>query len=307
MTQESLRIDRLGRIFALCLAANLVVGQATAVGDGTAVRLTAVIGEAALEDQPIEPRSHVTEGASITTGDDGNLAMLVDEDAVVELCAKTEMKLMRDEENGTRIIEVGAGTTRIILDPDADVGTLQIVTPAMVATLMGTAVYVTVDPTTGESTIVSEDHAVKLESRDPNVKGSTVINGNQKLTMKPGEAPPEKPEEVSDEEMEKIAECLKDIHGAAVANSKSGSSKPEDRMAAVDGDLALLPLPPFDPLDPGNDPLGEGPNDPNIEPFNTFPDDIPDYIPEPGDDLGFPEPCGDIPGDGCFPFPDPQF
>jgi len=284
MTRESLRIDRLGRMLALCLSANLIVGTAAAVDETAAVRLTAVIGDAALEDRPVEPNSNVTEGASITTGDDGNLAMLVDEDAVVELCAKTEMKLQRDEETGTRTIEVGAGTTRIILDPKADVGSLQIVTPAMVATLMGTAVYVTVDAATGESTIVSEDHAVRLESRDPNVLGSTVINGKQKLTMKPGEAPPEKPEDVSDEDIEKISECLKDIHGAAVANSKSGSSKPEDRMAALDGELFFFPLPPFDPLDPSDDPLGEPPNDPNIETFNVYPNEFEDNRPpEPTD------------------------
>jgi hypothetical protein len=304
MTHESSRIHEIGRIVALCFAATLIVEPAAAVGDGTSGgRLTAVIGEAAVANEPIEPEAYLREGASITTGDDGNLAMLVDEDTVVELCAKTEMKLMRDEETGSRIIEVGAGTTRIIVDPNADVGKLQIVTPAWVATLMGTVVYVTVDPTTGESTLVSEDHAVNLKSSDPNIKGNTVVNGNQKLTMRPGDAPPEKPEDIDQDELDKISECLKDIHGAAVANSKSGSSKAEDRLAAVDGNNLLLPFPPFDPLDPSNDPLGEGPNDPDIEPPNLIP--IDDLL-NPGDDLGYPEPCGDIPGDGCFPFPQPN-
>lgn len=283
MIHEPSRIQRIGRIVALCLAATLAAGSAAA--NDAAARLTAVAGGAALADRPIDPSSNISEGASITTGDDGNLAMLVDEDAVVELCAKTEMKLLRDEEKGTRIIEVGAGTTRIIVDPDSDADSLQIVTPAMVATLLGTAVYVTVDPNTGETTIASEDHAVKLESRDPNITGSTVINGNQKLTMRPGEAPPETPENIDEEDLAKIAECLKDMHGAALASSRSRSSKAEDRLAAADGQIALLPFVPFDPLDPLDDPLGEPPNDPNIEPPNIVGEDgiLPDPPQEPTD------------------------
>jgi len=124
---------------------------------------------------------------------------------------------------------------------------------------------------------------VKIESRDPNVKGSTVINGMQKLSMRTGEAPPENPDDVDEEDLAKISECLKDIHGAAVAYSRKGA-KAEDRMAAVDGQVALLPIPPFDPLDPLDDPLGEPPNDPNIEPPNIVGEEglMPDP-PEPTD------------------------
>jgi hypothetical protein len=291
MTDESSRNHRRVRIAGLCLASILVAGPAAS---GTpAGRLTAVIGDATLADRPIDPRSNVTEGASITTGGDGNLAMLVDEDAVVELCAETEMKLLRDETSGTRVIEVGAGTTRIIVDPDTDLGTLQIVTPAMVATLMGTAVYVTVDPVTKETTLISEDHKVKLESRDPNVHGSTIVDGNQKLTMRPGEPPPENPENVDEDDLTNISECLKDIHGAAVATSRSGSSKAENRMAAVDGQITLLPptsLSPPDLFDPNQDPPGD---DPIVEPDIQAPNVVAverTITPEATDGGTFPQP-----------------
>jgi hypothetical protein len=291
MTHERLRDHRIGLVAVLCLAANLVVWPA--FGADHAGRLTAVIGEASLADRPIEPRSNVTEGASIVTGEDGNLAMLVDEDAVVELCAKTEMKLLRDEDTGTRIIEVGAGTTRIIVDPNTDIGKIQIVTPAMVATLMGTAIYVTVDPVTKESTLISEDHRVKFQSGDPNVAGSTIINGMQKLTMRPGEPPPENPEDVDEDDLMKVSECFKDTHGAAVASDRSESEDDTlNRMAAVDG---KIPLPPWRPGPP--DPQGPDPGDPDIESPNV-------HLPEIGDDLAG-SAC-DPPSDACLGFPNPD-
>jgi len=257
-------------------------------------------------DRSLEQQQSVPEGASIQTGDEGNLAMLIDDDAVVELCAKTEMKLLRDEETGARIIEVGSGTTRIILDPDADVGSLQIISPVMVATLMGTAVIVTVDPETGETTIASEDHKLKVEPRDPNIKGTTIVDGKQKATLAAGQAPPASADDVDDEELEKMAECLKDLHGAAVANSSNKNNAP-DRMAAIDGDTTLPPwvAPPGDP--PGGPP-GEDPTDPDLQPPDIDPDpfdpDMMDDMMDPGDD--FPNPCEDIPGDFCFPFPEEQ-
>jgi len=282
----------------VCLAAALVVGAP--VSAETGAQLTAVIGDATQGDRSLAQRGTVTEGASIETGEEGNLAMLVDDDAVVELCAKTEMKLLKDEATGTRIIEVGSGTTRIIVDPNADVGSLQIVSPVMVATLMGTEIIITVDPVTKETTIASKDHKLKAEHRDPDIKGSTIVDGHQKLTMKAGEAPPPNADEANDEELEKMAECLKDIHGAAVASSGKKNKAP-DRLAAVDGQVTL---PPWiqDPANPTDDPPGDDHTDPGIQPTDIDdPVEMMDDMMNPGDD--FPDPCGDIPADGCFPFP----
>jgi ferric-dicitrate binding protein FerR (iron transport regulator) len=293
----------------LCLAVALTAG--TAMGDSVggeiavpapgSARLTAVSGDTSLGGDPVDRRSDLGDQAAIQTGEDGNAAMLVDEDNLVELCASTKMKLKRHPESGGRIIEVGAGTTRIIVEPGSTDEPLQISTPAAIATILGTVVYVTVDPATGETTIASEDHPVKIESSDPDIKGSTTINGMETLTMRPGEAPGAKPEKLAKSVLENLSGCLKDIHGDALAFDRTYvADKAQERMAAADAEVVDLPLvglgPPVGP--PMEGPGEEGIEDPAdvIEPLDIV--DLPDE-----DMFDLPEGCGEIPGDACFPFP----
>jgi hypothetical protein len=70
-----------------------------------------------------------------------------------------------------------------------------------------------------------------------------------------------------------------------------------------DGELLTLSValePPVGPTidDPGND---DPPDVPPLDPWDSEdPSDIPDDFP-------LPEPCGPIPGDGCYPFPTDQY
>ena len=140
-------------------------------------------------------------------------------------------------------IEVGAGTTRIIVEPGSSDEPIQISTPAAIATILGTVVYVTVDPVTGETTIASEDHPVKIESSDPSISGSTTINGMETLTMRPGEAPAAKPQRMAKSVLQNLGGCLRDIHGDALAFDRATvADRVPDRMAAADAEVVDLPL-----------------------------------------------------------------
>ena len=169
---------------ALCLTA--LAGAAA--GAETAARVTGLSGGASAGGTPMNLSGALGDGTSIQTAEDGNAAMLIDQNSLVELCSSTVMTLSRHPDTGNRVIHVGAGTTRIIVEPRSDEEHIQIHTPAAIATILGTIVYVTVDPLSGETTIAS-DKPVKVESADQNVAGSVTLSGSEQITMRPGEAP----------------------------------------------------------------------------------------------------------------------
>ena len=94
---------------ALCAIFLLVAGAASAAE--TAARVTAVVGGANVGDAAVDRSVPVGEDASIQTADDGNCAMLVDEDALVELCSSTIMTLTRKPDTGNRVVKIDAGTS----------------------------------------------------------------------------------------------------------------------------------------------------------------------------------------------------
>jgi hypothetical protein len=280
---------------ALCLAALLLAGAPA--GAETAARVTGLSGSASAGDAPVGLSGSVADGTSIQTAEDGNAAMLVDQRSLVEMCSRTNMKLTRHADTGNRVIEVGAGTTRIIVEPGSDEDHIQIHTPAAIATILGTVVYVTVDPATGESTITSEDNEVKIESADPNVTGSTTISGSEQVTMRPGDAPAA-PKRLTRTALSNLAGCLANFHSLDLTLDRAAwSANIATNMATTDADVSNLPGVGSGPPAAATDPPGTGNEDltdpaDTITPIDTvdFPDDMPDLPPV--------EPPCTIPG-GC--------
>lgn len=310
MTNRIVRSDRGAGIALVCALALFVAGPASAAAVGA--RLTAVAGKATSGDAALTRAGALAEDTPIETGDDGGAAMLVDEDSVVELCAETIMTLTRNEE-GNRVVEVSAGTMRIVVEPRLGEEHIQIHTPAAIATILGTVVYVTVDPVTGESSITSADNPVRVEARDPKVTGSTTIQGSERITMKPGEAPATEPEKLPKSALTNLGSCLMDSHTTALDLDRlQHDAIVGERIALADGSVAGLPSvasggPDFGP--PGDASSIENPAD-VLSPIDTVdgidpPVDPPVEPPiePPGDIFDLPQPCQGIPGDGCFPFP----
>ena len=158
---------------ALCAIAVLIAGAASAAE--TAARITAVEGGTHVGDAAADRSAALGEDAAVQTADDGNCALLVDEDALVELCSSTIMTLTRRPDTGNRVVKVDAGTTRVVAEPRSADEYIEIHTPAAIATIMGTIVFVEVDPVTG-ATKITPDNPVKVESSDPNVTGSSIAS-----------------------------------------------------------------------------------------------------------------------------------
>jgi hypothetical protein len=299
MNDNTRREQRAALAALSCLIALLIAGAAPA--SETAARVTAVVGGA-----NIDRSAAVGDDTSIETAADGNAAMLVDEDSLVELCASTIMTLTRRPDTGNRVIKVGAGTTRIMVEPRGDDEHIQIHTPAAIATILGTVVYVTVDPVTGDTTIASEDNPVRVENADPTVTGSTTINGMESVTLRRGEALSE-PTKIARSVLANMGGCLTDLHDAAASlDSAVVIGNVQDRLAMADGVDASLPevgagvAAALTVGDPGGDPT----ENPFKEPIP--PPSEPEPPPPPSSELPLPEPCADIPGDACFPFPGGQ-
>jgi hypothetical protein len=285
MYHETRTVQRVALAAALCAIALLVAGAASAAD--TAARITAVAGATSVGDAAAEHAAHLGEDSSVQTADDGNCAMLVDEDALVELCSSTIMMLTRTDK-GNRVVKVDGGTTRIVAEPRTAGEYIEIHTPAAIATIMGTTVFVEVDAVTGDTKITS-DKPVEVRNIDPNVAGSAIASNMNQVTVLRGRGPSQ-PMQLEQRALANLGGCLVDFHQLALTVDRSASNeRTQNRMAMGDGQTVVLPF------------VGAGPPPPDIP--EDPPDPPPDIHPwqdwEPPDDERLPEPCGPIPGDGC--------
>ena len=91
---------------ALGLGALCVFGAAPAPAAETAARVTAAVGSTSSEGSAVDPRGGLQDGDDLETGEDGNCSLLVDEDALVEVCGNTSLRLERKDEPGVRFTEM---------------------------------------------------------------------------------------------------------------------------------------------------------------------------------------------------------
>ncbi len=253
-------------------------------------RITAVIGGATSDSGALEQRAEIADGQKIETADDGNCAVLLEEDALIELCGGTTLTLARAKDTGRRVINVEAGEARIVVDPLAG-ERIEIHTPAAIATIMGTIVYVTVDKETGVTTITSSDHEVEIRSNDSAVAGSTTITGGESTTIEPGRAPAQK-QQLSRRHLANLGGCLVDLHEVSINIDRGAAeAKVTEKVAAGDMNSVDLPGvgggPPILALSGSGDELTDETD--VIDPIDTF--DPPIFGPLPD--------CGPLPGEHC--------
>jgi hypothetical protein len=235
---------------ALCLAA------APAVAGPPAAQATAVVGEVDVAGQaPLEPAGELAERDALATGSDGQCALLVDDDALLEVCENTSLTLDRGD-RGHRIVRLDAGAVRLVAEPRTVSERIEVHTPAAIATLLGTIVHIEVDPASGRTTITSAQSRVSVRSSDPGVPGATTVAARERLSIDPGSPPPRKAIPVGEDQLAHLEGCLVDFRRQALRDALDDSVLDVlDRVAQADGGAAHLggdeppPLP-----DPGSDP-----------------------------------------------------
>ncbi len=195
----------ISRTFVTAARVGAIAGALLATDASAGVTVTGVAGAATAGDAVLSRETVVGDDQKVQTGDAANMSLLLEENALVELCGRSSLTLARAE-RGQRVVRVESGTARIVLDP-SDAGQLEIHTPAAIATILGTVVYVTVDPKTGETTITSEDHDVRVEAAG----ASTTIRGGEQTTIRPGRAPGA-PKRLNRRAIASLGDCLAGFH-----------------------------------------------------------------------------------------------
>jgi hypothetical protein len=239
---------------AVSLAAVFWSAAPAASADEMAGQITASVGA--------KLAGIVANGEHVKLGEDGACSILLDDDAVVELCGAASVAFERDRESNRRIVSLDGGEIRIVVEPRAFEDRIEIHTPAAIATLLGTIVYVSVDPKSGETTITSAQSQVSVRSDQPSVRGETILTAGEQVRVEPGAAPPARPRRLDPQQISELGGCLVDFHRAAAdRDSLESGERVADRLTAFDAANAGS-LPGTDSSDrPGGSPR-EQPADP---------------------------------------------
>ena len=189
----------------LAVAFALLVAPAAS---GEVGRVTGVTGSVSTGGREVANLSGVAQDEKIETGDDGNVAMLLGNDVLVELCSRSSAVVEEDE--GRRIVRLESGEARIVVEPGRRDVPIEIHTPAAIATILGTVVYVSVDPTTGATTVTSSDHDVQVIGIGPAATAPVKIKGGERTTVSWG-SEPAKPQKLGFTSMRNLGSCLGDF------------------------------------------------------------------------------------------------
>jgi hypothetical protein len=235
---------------AVLSALMLIAGSALATQD---VVLTAVKGDASVQDQELGARAELGDDQQLQTGGEGGCSVLVDRNAVVELCGQTRISFAKDAKRGNRIVNVEAGDLRLVVGPREANERIEIHTPAAIATILGTVVYISVDPLTGATTISSSESRVNIRGRDdeectprgwptdpgiPECAEGTTIGALEQLAVIPGEGQ-QSVKQLSPQQVDELGGCLLDFRTLALnVDRLSQLTRAVERAVEVDIDAS---------------------------------------------------------------------
>jgi len=289
-------------------ALGMQTGSAWAAKDAF---LTSVMGETSSPTGDLDSHTELGDEERLETGDESGCSILLDENAVVELCGQTRISFATDARRGNRIVNIESGTVRMVVEPREAGERIEIHTPAAIATILGTIIYVTVDPTTGETTFTSSDSRVNIRGRDeldctpvglpaeagiPECAEGTTIGSLEQLTVAAGGQARETTK-VDERDLAALGGCLFNFHELAAKIDRMGQEKKAaERVAAVD--VASVDLPPVSLDDGPAIETGSGDDiEAEIDPFDDprQEDQIRDSI----TDMEVPDCGGSVPGEHC--------
>ncbi len=201
----------------------------------------------------------VPDGTPLATDPDAGCSLLLDRQALVELCGDTRLAL-EESPQGNRIVRVDAGDARILAPTLAAGDRIEIHTPAAIATILGTSLHVRVDPSSGDTRITCFDNPVQIASSESGVAGETTCAGGREVVIPRGSAPG-RAEVLDPQTLADLSSCFFDYHGAALSSDREQGEK-----RAVE---ALLQ----DDLEPDLPGVGEEPDE--FDPGDPVQDDPP--------------------------------
>jgi len=229
-------------VAAACVWLCLLAQVAAAEPETEAVAPAAVVSATAGEWSGVLSKgSEVQEGQPVSTGAAENMALVLRDDALLELCARSVVTLKRHAVRKAQIVKLDAGEARFVVSPRSPDERIEVHTPSAIATILGTVVLVKVDPETGETTVSSTENEVEVKSSDPSVSGSTRVARGEQCVVEAGKAPT-RARVLAEPVFATLGECLMDLENAALAQDRIARRRKDlERIAMADSSLFDLP------------------------------------------------------------------
>ena len=232
------------RLVSTAVIGALAIGAGTASSNQGAV-VTAMVGDASAVSGGVAEQDALGDGETLELAEGGGCSILLDENGVVELCGGTRVSFETDSNRGVRIVKIDSGRLRMLVGPRTPGERIEIHTPAAIATILGTVVYVVVDPVTGASTFASSESQVEIQDREVASQGGVTIGALERLTVAPGEA--HEKEALSPQQLDALGGCLLDFRDLALRAARSSrEALAVERMLGVDGAAFELGFEPRD-------------------------------------------------------------
>ncbi|MBW2269578.1 MAG: FecR domain-containing protein [Deltaproteobacteria bacterium] len=266
----------------------------------TAGRVTAAVGDAQADDAALALRGSLEDGAALETGEDGGCSILIDDDALMEVCGRTVLKLERKDgqPDGARVVRLERGAIRMVVEPRLGEEKVEIHTPAAIATVLGTILHASVNAL-GIAEIASEANRVQIQSTNPAHTEVKILEPGQSITIAVdgtlGDVV-----DLDPQEFQARGGCYVGLHGVSFAADRGRAS--DSKIAELVGnDVTTAELPPVAGAPGGGNVDLPSPPDPPPPP------PPPEVGNESGAQESLPDPPDPEPPDPSFPPEDPSF
>ncbi len=217
---------------ALAALAATLIGTGAASSDEGAV-VTVLAGGASTPARSLAERDALGDDELLEVAEEGGCAILLDRSAVIELCGGARVSFERDAGSDTRIVRVDSGELRLLVESAAERERMEIHTPAAIATILGTVVYIAVDPLTGASLFASYQSQVEVRNREGAARETTKIGASEQLTVAPGGTHEVKA--LSRAQLDALGGCLLDFRDLALRTARTvRESRAVERMLNID-------------------------------------------------------------------------
>ncbi len=212
--------------------AAILIGPGRASSDEGAV-VTVLAGGASTPARSLTERDALGDDEPLEIAEDGGCAILLDQNAVIELCGGARVSFEKDAGSKTRIVRVDSGELRLLVESGGARERLEIHTPAAIATILGTVVYIAVDPLTGASMFASYQSQVEVRNPEGAARGTTTIGAFEQLTVAPGGVHEVKA--LSQAQLDALGGCLLDFRDLALRTARNArESRAVERMLDFD-------------------------------------------------------------------------
>lgn len=213
------------------VATALLLGVATGAAHAATV-MTSTTGNVTANGIKVEQSAALNNYDEVKVEGNGLASLIVGDSAIVKMCHGAAMGFGSDLGSGPTALNLRTGHLKVSAGKRPTDSPLEIHTPAAIATLLGTEVHVVVDPASGDTTITSISHDIRVTGVSSEDKEGVVISEGQRVTIRKG-GEPGAVETVAVAERTINSDCLSDARFRIAAVDTARRSYAADSVAQI--------------------------------------------------------------------------